>query len=65
MTIPPELVTPTTIAGLIMENNKNNKDNNAKYSISPRVLLGTENGIFWNTGDEHTEEGHITEDPDN
>jgi 2-oxoglutarate ferredoxin oxidoreductase subunit alpha len=32
-------------------------------SISPRVPLGTENGIFWNTGDEHDEVGHITEDP--
>ena len=31
--------------------------------VSMRVPLGTENGIFWNTGDEHTEEGHITEDP--
>ena len=31
--------------------------------ISPRVPLGTENAIFWNSGDEHTEEGHITEDP--
>lgn len=33
--------------------------------ISSRIRLGTENGIFWNTGDEHTEEGHISEDPDN
>lgn len=33
--------------------------------ISPRIALGKENGIFWNTGDEHSEEGHITEDPDN
>jgi 2-oxoglutarate ferredoxin oxidoreductase subunit alpha len=33
--------------------------------ISPRIALGKENGIFWNTGDEHTEEGHITEDPYN
>ena len=32
--------------------------------VSTRVALGTENAIFWNTGDEHTEEGHITEDPD-
>jgi 2-oxoglutarate/2-oxoacid ferredoxin oxidoreductase subunit alpha len=32
--------------------------------ISIRVPLGTENGIFWNTGDEHDEEGHITEDPE-
>jgi 2-oxoglutarate/2-oxoacid ferredoxin oxidoreductase subunit alpha len=47
----------------LIRNNKNNKDNDGRYSISPRVLLGTENGIFWNTGDEHTEEGHITEDP--
>ncbi|MDQ4074275.1 MAG: 2-oxoacid:acceptor oxidoreductase subunit alpha [Thermoproteota archaeon] len=31
--------------------------------ISPRVPLGTRNGIFWNTGDEHDEQGHITEDP--
>ena len=32
-------------------------------AISPRPSLGTENGIFWNTGDEHDEEGHISEDP--
>jgi 2-oxoglutarate ferredoxin oxidoreductase subunit alpha len=38
--------------------------NDMNYSISSRVPLGTENGIFWNTGDEHNEEGHITEDPD-
>lgn len=33
--------------------------------ISMRVPIGTENAIFWNTGDEHTEEGHISEDPEN
>jgi len=32
--------------------------------ITPRVALGTKDAIFWNTGDEHTEEGHITEDPE-
>jgi 2-oxoglutarate/2-oxoacid ferredoxin oxidoreductase subunit alpha len=31
--------------------------------ISPRATLGTEGTIFWNSGDEHTEDGHITEDP--
>ena len=31
--------------------------------VSPRVKLGTENGIFWNTGDEHEPDGHITEHP--
>jgi 2-oxoglutarate/2-oxoacid ferredoxin oxidoreductase subunit alpha len=34
-------------------------DNN----ISPRTPLGTRGGIFWNTGDEHDELGHISEDP--
>jgi len=31
--------------------------------ISARSRLGMENGIFWNTGDESDEAGHITEDP--
>ena len=33
--------------------------------ISPRSRLGLENGIFWNTGDESDEFGHISEDPEN
>jgi len=33
--------------------------------ISPRSRLGLENGIFWNTGDESDESGHISEDPVN
>jgi 2-oxoglutarate/2-oxoacid ferredoxin oxidoreductase subunit alpha len=48
----------------LIRDNKNKNNGEANYLISPRVLLGTENGIFWNTGDEHTEEGHITEDPE-
>ena len=31
--------------------------------ISPRAVLGMPGKIFWNTGDEHDEFGHITEDP--
>ena len=31
--------------------------------ISPRSKLGMDNGVFWNTGDESDEYGHITEDP--
>ncbi len=31
--------------------------------ISPRVPLGTPGIVFWNTGDEHNELGHITENP--
>jgi len=33
--------------------------------VSPRVLLGTKNGIHWYTGDEHNEFGHISEEPIN
>jgi len=33
--------------------------------ISPRVLLGTKNGVHWYTGDEHNEFGHISEEPAN
>lgn len=33
-------------------------------NISPRSKLGLENGVFWNTGDERDEKGHITEDPE-
>jgi len=31
--------------------------------VSPRSVLGLEHGVFWNTGDESDEYGHITEDP--
>jgi 2-oxoglutarate ferredoxin oxidoreductase subunit alpha len=33
--------------------------------ISPRVFLGTRNGVHWYTGDEHNEFGHISEEPKN
>jgi 2-oxoglutarate ferredoxin oxidoreductase subunit alpha len=33
--------------------------------VSPRVLLGTKNGVHWYTGDEHNEFGHISEEPPN
>ncbi len=33
--------------------------------VSPRVVTGQPNGVFWMTGDEHDEFGHITEDPAN
>lgn len=31
--------------------------------VSPRVVLGTKNGVHWYTGDEHNESGHISEEP--
>ncbi len=33
--------------------------------VSPRVPLGTKNVVMWYTGDEHNEEGHISEEPQN
>ena len=33
--------------------------------VSPRAVLGLKGYRFWNTGDEHSETGHIDEDPDN
>jgi 2-oxoglutarate ferredoxin oxidoreductase subunit alpha len=33
--------------------------------LSPRVVLGTKNGVHWYTGDEHNEIGHISEEPSN
>ncbi|MDO8724550.1 MAG: 2-oxoacid:ferredoxin oxidoreductase subunit alpha [Candidatus Methanoperedens sp.] len=30
--------------------------------ISPRLPIGTPGAVFWNTGDEHSETGHITEE---
>jgi len=31
--------------------------------VSPRAPLGTKNSVQWYTGDEHNEEGHISEEP--
>jgi 2-oxoglutarate ferredoxin oxidoreductase subunit alpha len=33
--------------------------------VSPRVFLGTKNGVHWYTGDEHNEFGHISEESTN
>ncbi len=33
--------------------------------VSPRPVIGAEGGVYWNSGDEHDEKGHITEDPTN
>ena len=54
---------------LALANNGYSNDNPYKRfdlgngPVSPRALLGQEGTVFWNTGDEHDELGHITEDP--
>ncbi len=48
-------------------------DDNAEFQrfkrtesgVSPRPAIGTKGGVYWNTGDEHDELGHISEDPTN
>ncbi|NOJ26741.1 MAG: 2-oxoglutarate ferredoxin oxidoreductase subunit alpha [Nitrososphaera sp.] len=57
------------LAGKISESDKGVAGNYLRFRlsdnpVSPRIPLGTKDAIFWNTGDEHTEEGHITEDPE-
>lgn len=48
-----------------IENNDYKRFAFTEDNISPRSKLGLENGIFWNTGDESDELGHISEDPIN
>lgn len=37
----------------------------APSGVSPRAPVGTKGGVYWHTGDEHDELGHISEDPTN
>ena len=37
----------------------------APNGISPRPPVGTKGAVYWHTGDEHDELGHISEDPTN
>src|SRR5216117_1025779 len=67
---PPNLSDLRIDRGLVANgNNGYSKDNPYKRfnlengPVSARALLGQEGTIFWNTGDEHDEMGHITEDP--
>jgi 2-oxoglutarate/2-oxoacid ferredoxin oxidoreductase subunit alpha len=67
---PPDLSELRIERGAVVDgNNGYSQDNPYKRfdlgngPISPRAILGQEGTIFWNTGDEHDERGHITEDP--
>ncbi len=56
--------------GEVLDEGKLQADEYKRFSftengISPRVFLGTKNGIHWYTGDEHNEFGHISEEPTN
>jgi len=48
-----------------LEGNEYRRFRFTETGVSPRVLLGTKNGVHWYTGDEHNEIGHISEEPFN
>jgi len=59
------IVSEKEIAKLNKEKGTYKRFSFTEDGVSPRVLLGTRGTTFWNTGDEHDEEGHISEDPEN
>ena len=46
-----------------LENQEYRRFRFTETGLSPRVVLGTKNGVHWYTGDEHNEIGHISEEP--
>jgi 2-oxoglutarate ferredoxin oxidoreductase subunit alpha len=66
-------IVPIERGKLISDGQYAQKDPNDRYKrfaftndgISPRAVLGLKGYTFWNTGDEHSELGHISEDPFN
>ena len=47
------------------ENGEFKRFQHVPTGISPRAPVGTKGGVYWHTGDEHDEHGHISEDPTN
>ncbi len=60
-----KIISEKEIARLNKEEGTYKRFSFTESGISPRVVLGTRGTTFWNTGDEHDEEGHISEDPEN
>lgn len=59
------LLTDEELAVLIASEGQYKRFKFTESGISPRSLPSQKGGLFWLTGDEHNEVGHITEDPDN
>ncbi|HJX24457.1 MAG TPA: 2-oxoacid:ferredoxin oxidoreductase subunit alpha [Candidatus Bathyarchaeia archaeon] len=58
-----EMLSSSELSALVEREGAYKRFRYTESGISPRVALGTEGGAFWNTGDEHDEKGHITENP--
>ena len=59
------LLTDEELAVLVASEGQYKRFKFTESGVSPRSRPGQKDGIFWKTGDEHDEVGHITEDPDN
>lgn len=58
-----ELLDSEGLQKLIQERSEYRRFQLTDSGISPRIPLGTEGAVFWNTGDERNEFGHICENP--
>ncbi len=60
-----ELLTSGEIGKMVAAGEQYKRFRFTESGVSKRVFLGTEGAVFWNTGDEHDEYGHISENPFN
>jgi 2-oxoglutarate ferredoxin oxidoreductase subunit alpha len=60
-----EHLDPTELQRLVQERGQYKRFQLTESGISPRIPLGTAGTVFWNTGDERDESGHICENPTN
>lgn len=58
-----QLLNSYDLQKLLQERGQYRRFQLTESGISPRIPLGTAGTVFWNTGDEHDERGHISEHP--
>ena len=58
-----QLLAPDDLQKLLRDQGHYKRFELTESGISPRIPLGTAGTVFWNTGDERDEMGHITEHP--
>ena len=58
-----QLLDPDDLQKLLRDEGQYKRFQLTESGISPRVPLGAAGTVFWNTGDERDERGHITEHP--
>ena len=58
-----QLLSSEDLQRLLREQGQYKRFQLAESGVSPRIPLGTPGAVFWNTGDERDERGHISEHP--